>query len=188
MSGTFTPNRLTAGTTGAGRFTYKTNSESDLDLEGDGSAPGIVATMNDDLLEDDGYDVAMLNDELFGEDAPRYTLNTDVLDEDDEAEPEAQVSGINSVQSYNTVCASISPRLKLTDPEETYGNDLPLRDSAALIRQLDQKTLELINGGGMEVSREEMNGLKERVMKVNDPGASKFDLQTIHRSRHSEME
>lgn len=31
----FTPNRLTAGNTGAGQFTYKTNSESDLELEDD---------------------------------------------------------------------------------------------------------------------------------------------------------
>lgn len=31
----FIPNRLTAGTAGAGRYTYKTNSESDLELEGE---------------------------------------------------------------------------------------------------------------------------------------------------------
>lgn len=188
MSGTFTPNRLIAGTTGAGRFTYKTHSESNLELEGDSSAPGNLTTLNDDLIEDDGYGDATLNADLFGDDAPSYTWNTDVLDVDDEAEPEEEVSSINSVQSYNTVCASISPRLKLTDPEETYGNDIPVRDSAALVRQLDQKTLELMNGSGMEISTEEMKGLKERVMTVNNPSASKFDLQTIHRSRHAEVE
>lgn len=33
MNTNFIPNRLTAGSTGAGRFTFKTNSESDLELE-----------------------------------------------------------------------------------------------------------------------------------------------------------
>lgn len=57
----FIPNRLTAGNTGAGQFTYKTNSESDLELESDMAKP--LEAQREELIEsvDDAVDDAIRN-------------------------------------------------------------------------------------------------------------------------------
>lgn len=53
MSSNFIPNRLTAGKAGAGQFTYKVNSESDLELEPSADDSASAGSMEDVLASAD---------------------------------------------------------------------------------------------------------------------------------------